>query len=129
MVVSRVVRRYVVQQLAKKSKPFIQRYVTSQYGEIAGFAVGTAISVGVGDYYGAFTGASDYIGDKPPGGRNPPFGYYPGGTVNGQTNGTFHKTLRTNQYFTNPRRGKIGHNPCVVCECGKQKRPKRNRRR
>lgn len=125
MVVGRVVQRRVIQYLVARAKPRFTKYIASEYGEVAAFATGIGISVGVGDYYGAFTGATDFIGGKPPGGRNPPFGYYPGGPLNGPSNGTFHETLRPNNSKYRNYSGKKRRNNCY---CGRKKFSKRKYR-
>ncbi len=117
--------RPIVQRLAQVGKPFIQRYVTKNYGEIAGTAAGIAISLSVGDYYGAFSGITGNSGDEPPGGRNPPFGYYPGEGVNGKGNGTQYQTYNSVQYSNNRRGRKKRYCACRRYTSRKYYRPRR----
>ncbi len=128
MVLRRVIQRRIVQSLVARAKPRFTKYITSQYGEVAGFAAGVAISVGAGDYYGAFTGAADYLGGKPPGGRNPPFGYFPGAGLNGPTNGSFNQALRPVQYRYRNRRNSKYTRGCACC-CKRRKQHSFRRRR
>ncbi len=94
--------RPIVQQLvkSKSGKKLITSYVSQQYGTIAGTAIGVAISVAGGDYYGALTNVGRYFkGDKYPD-RSPPFGYWEeqgNGGLNGTTNGSQQKALRTSK--------------------------------
>ncbi len=130
MVAGKVAQRYVVQRLVKAGKPFIQRYVSKHYGEIAGSLAGIAISVSAGDYYGAISGISRGGSNESPPDRNPPFGYYPGDRrLNGKSNGAQYKALLSgNSYKYNNRRNNVAHsrNSCCCCE---QKPKFRNRRR
>ncbi len=131
MVVRRIAQRYIVQRMVKTAKPYIVKHVTQGYGEIAGLAVGVGISIAAGDYYGAFTGASDYLGGKPPNSRNPPFGYYPGeGGVNvGTTSSQFQKTLRPSHIVYRSKRSYRKRNYCECRRRSAKSTVRRSRRR
>ncbi len=107
--------RPILQRLVKVGKPFATRYITTQYGAIAGQIAGVAISVGIGDYSGAFTGLADYYRGRPPARGNPPFGYFDGGEVVGPPNGPFFETLRSVSYRPNRYGNKRDHKSCKRC--------------
>jgi len=127
MVIGRAVaKRYIVQRLAQRYKPGITKYITQEYGQIAGSIAGVAISVGAGDYYGAITGITGKFGNNPPDDRAPPFGYFDqGGGMNGKANGSFSQTLRPIQYPNNRRRRGSRSN---YCKCRKYRRSKYRKR-
>ncbi len=126
MVIGRAATRYVKQRLVTAAKPRITSYISQEYGQIAGAAAGIALSVSVGDYYGALTGISGKFGDSPPDDRAPPFGYLSEGDgLNGPTHGTFHQTLRPTEYRNNRSRDKYKYK---LCKCRKGKRQRRSRR-
>ncbi len=118
----------IVQQLVKSQRGRIKNYLTQEYGQFIGGAAGVAISIGVGDYYGALTGITGNYGNEPPDKRNPPFGYLEGDALNGPTNGSFSKTLRPNQFINNNRKRKIRHR-VGACACVPIRRRRRTRRR
>ncbi len=132
MVIGRVARRYFVQRMATRAKPYIRQYVKREYGEIAGLAAGVAISVGVGDYSGAFRDFGRHLEGRRPNSQNPPFGFFDGtGTdgVNGSGNGAFHQTLLPTNVNKRYNRKYRGRNTCF-CRGRKQQKPKfRSRRR
>ena len=128
MVAARVARRFIIQQLVKRGKPAFVKHVSQEYGQIAGSIAGIALSVSVGDYYGAFTGISGKWGNNPPDSRNPPFGYFPGGEdVIGPPNGQFRETLRPGKSYSRIRRGNRRYNNCV-CQ-GNSRRSRRGKSR
>ncbi len=97
LVLGSAIKYAIRQRLATTAKPYIVKHVTAGYGELAGGIAGVGISIAIGDYYGAFTGITGNIGNKPPNGRNPPFGYLERREgLNGPTNGTFNQTYRAN---------------------------------
>ncbi len=109
MVITRIAKRYIVQQLAKRFKPGFTKYISQQYGAAAGTAAGIGFSIAAGDYYGALTGITGQPRTDSPYDRDPPIGYYDpvqgGNGLNGSTNGSFHKTLRPTGFTKYRRRG------------------------
>ncbi len=120
MVVGRIAKRYILQQLVKRGKPGFTKYVSQEYGQIAGSIAGIALSVGVGDYYGAITGVTGKFGAGPPDERNPPFGYL-GEGLNGPPNGAFRKAHSTKVYSNRNRRNRSNIRDSEKCCCVKQK--------
>ncbi len=129
MVIRRVIQRYAVQQLVKRAKPGITQYFAREYGQFIGGAAGVALSVSVGDYYGALTGITGNFGNNPPDRRNPPFGYLEGNEINGQTNYSFHQTLRPTRFTKYNRRSRRKPCYCGSGKYGKQYRQRRGSRR
>ncbi len=126
---SSFVKHAIRQRLAQVAKPYAVRYITKHYGTMSGQIAGLGISIAVGDYYGAIKGISVPIGDKPFRDRDTPFGYYPGGKVDGQTNGSFGKALRASQYPNGKYKHRKKQQYCQ-CGCKRCKRPGlRSRRR
>ncbi len=127
MVIGRVARRYIVQQLLKRTKPTIVKHVTAGYGELAGGIAGVAISVSIGDYYGAFTGLPSNRGNGETPSRNPPFGYLEGESpVNGATNRPFNQALRPVQFGNGRRRNSYCAQCRRFCKCRCNKSGKRS---
>ncbi len=130
LAVGKIVQRYVVQQLVKRGKSRFVNYVTQEYGQLAGGAAGIALSVSVGDYYGALTGITGNFGNNPPDRRNPPFGYLEGDApVNGPTNGSFNQALRPVQSGKYYRRSKARFKRRKCCPCKPKRSSQRSRRR
>ncbi len=125
-----VARRVIVQQLVKRGKSRFVKYVTDEYGQFAGGAAGVAISISVGDYYGAFTGITGNFGNNPPDRRNPPFGYLEGAqTLDGPSNGAFHQALRPTRSKKYNRRRIRRPRDSGCCCCSGQHRKLRGTRR
>ncbi len=123
------VKRRVLQYVVKKSKPTIQRYLTQEYGQFIGGAAGIAISVGIGDYYGAISGITGSSGPGTPKRGDPPFGYFPGEGLNGKTNSSFNQTLRAAQLSNRRIRRRPNRDNDCCCVTRRHRRSKRSRRR
>ncbi len=122
--------RPIVQQLVKRGKSKFVNYISQEYGQIAGGAAGIALSISVGDYYGAFTGITGNFGNNPPDRRNPPFGYLEGSQgINGSTNGAFHQTLRPTGFKVYNRRSGRSACDCRKCRYSRRDNKRRMRRR
>lgn len=124
VVIRHYVKRKIVQQLAKTAKPYIVNKFRDQYGEIVGLAVGTAISIGIQDYSGAFRDFEGYFKGRGPDRKTPPFGYLnpPGRNgLNGSPGRSQYKTLRS-----------VSNRPNHVCystkHCDCRRRGKYNRK-
>ncbi len=130
MVIGRLASRYVKQRLVTIAKPRITHYISQEYGQIAGSIAGIALSVSVGDYYGAITGISGKFGNNPPDDRAPPFGYFDGSqAIIGPSFGTQYKALRTFSNRSNRNRRCPKHCSCKRCRGIGKKSSFRNRRR
>ncbi len=126
--------RPILQRLVTTSKPFVQRYVSKHYGEIAGSLAGIAISISAGDYYGAISGLTNTGSNGPPSDRNPAFGYYQpdssgGGTIGGSSGSTQYQTLRTTKFGNRNRRRKHSVQCCHCCKPARRKHIGRSVRR
>ncbi len=129
LAVGRILTRSVGQFLVKRGKQKFVNYISQEYGQLAGGAAGIALSISVGDYYGAFTGISSKFGDSPHDRRNPPFGYIEGDAVNGTPNYQFHKTYSPIQYRYRNKRRRYNSRVVKCCKRCQQKPSLRSRRR
>ncbi len=119
----KVVRQIAGQYLLKRYKPHITKYIKNEFGSIAGGAAGIGLSFAVGDYAGGFYDAWNYFKGGKPDKGNPPFGYLDntGTSLNGSTNGSFHKTLRSNNFQYGYNRRNRGRNSGRKCYCNARK--------
>ncbi len=121
------VKQYAKQVLKQRAK----KYVTQEFGHIAGGIAGIAISAGSGDYYGAVRDIGDIIRGGKPDKRNPPFGYYNQGdeTLDGASSSSLGETLRSVQFKPSSYSFKRQRKDCT---CGRKyycKPCRRSRRR
>ncbi len=123
----------VLQYVVKTRGKQFQKYISKEYGQIAGTIAGTAIGIVAGE--GIFSSINKGLtGDDSPYDRTPPFGYFDpngnGGGVNGQSNSSFQKTHRLRIYKYGRRRvRKSLRNRCCCCRPTKYRRRSSRRRR